>query len=388
MLTSAGPAEVQADQRELVTYLLRFFVPQILLYAAGTIATAVLYACAGSPVTAAAPIGNTVVMVACLAIFRAVAGPDPGLVLSTGGAAARGGRHRWGDRLRGHPRGRGRAGGFRLRPRRPAAATRGGRGAAPLGLGRRAAHRRRAAARDGHRGRRRRRGRRGRLPGGLGDLPGALRGAGPAHPHGDPPPSSWSRPASTGGRGSLPRCGGRSSAWRSSWCPRLGRDGGAGRPGHAARVVRRGLGRGQRGPGRGGGRPGARPAAYSAFLLLARGCYALGDSRTPGSCRWPAPSSGSAVMVSARSRSTARPASSSSASATRWRTPVGAVVLGPSAWRRTGGSLCRPPSGGSWPSRPSSGWGCGGRPTSLVDDRSGRLADLAVVAGLGLVGPG
>ena len=61
-----------------------FFVPQVLLYAAGTVATAVLYAKRQFAVTAAAPIGNTVVMVACLIVFRVVAGEDPGLDLSLG----------------------------------------------------------------------------------------------------------------------------------------------------------------------------------------------------------------------------------------------------------------------------------------------------------------
>jgi putative peptidoglycan lipid II flippase len=83
-LTAGVDAEVAADQRALVTYLLRFFVPQVLLYAAGTIATAVLYARRRFAITAAAPIGNTVVMVASLAAFRAVAGPNPGLQLTTG----------------------------------------------------------------------------------------------------------------------------------------------------------------------------------------------------------------------------------------------------------------------------------------------------------------
>ncbi|HKE77365.1 MAG TPA: lipid II flippase MurJ [Acidimicrobiales bacterium] len=83
-LTVGVPESVAADQRALVTFLLRFFVPQILLYAAGTVAAAVLYAERRFPVTAAAPIGNTVVMVACLVAFRAVAGPDPGLDLTLG----------------------------------------------------------------------------------------------------------------------------------------------------------------------------------------------------------------------------------------------------------------------------------------------------------------
>lgn len=84
VLTLGAPAEAAADQQALITYLLRFFLPQVMLYAAGTIATAVLYAYRRFAITAAAPIGNTLVMVACLVAFRAVAGPGPGLVLSSG----------------------------------------------------------------------------------------------------------------------------------------------------------------------------------------------------------------------------------------------------------------------------------------------------------------
>ncbi len=84
VLTVGVPAASADEQRELVTYLLRFFVPQVMLYAAGTIATAILYAKRRFAVTAAAPIGNTLVMVACLIAFRAAAGPQPGFDLSTG----------------------------------------------------------------------------------------------------------------------------------------------------------------------------------------------------------------------------------------------------------------------------------------------------------------
>lgn len=76
-----GPA---AEQRELVTFLLRFFIPQVLLYAYGAVATALLYARRRFAVTAAAPIGNTVAMVAVLLVFRSVAGPEPGLTLGSG----------------------------------------------------------------------------------------------------------------------------------------------------------------------------------------------------------------------------------------------------------------------------------------------------------------
>lgn len=84
LLTLGVPAEVAEPQRELVTFLLWFFIPQVLLYAAGAIATGVLYAKRRFAVTAAAPIGNTVVMVLCLLAFRTVAGPSPDLEVSTG----------------------------------------------------------------------------------------------------------------------------------------------------------------------------------------------------------------------------------------------------------------------------------------------------------------
>lgn len=84
LLTLGVPAAVAGPQRELVTFLLWFFIPQVMLYAAGAIATGVLYAKRHFAITAAAPIGNTVVMVACLVAFRAVAGPAPDLDVSTG----------------------------------------------------------------------------------------------------------------------------------------------------------------------------------------------------------------------------------------------------------------------------------------------------------------
>jgi putative peptidoglycan lipid II flippase len=84
VLTAGAKGETGADQRSLVAFLLLFFLPQVLLYAAGTIASAVLYAKRQFAITAAAPIGNTVVMVACLLVFGAVAGTDPGLDLSLG----------------------------------------------------------------------------------------------------------------------------------------------------------------------------------------------------------------------------------------------------------------------------------------------------------------
>ena len=80
-LTVGVPDAVAHDQRALVTFLLRFFIPQVVLYAAGTVATGVLYARRRFLPTAAAPIGNTVVMVAALIAFRVSAGAHPGLRL-------------------------------------------------------------------------------------------------------------------------------------------------------------------------------------------------------------------------------------------------------------------------------------------------------------------
>ncbi|MDQ2650216.1 MAG: hypothetical protein M3Z03_11775, partial [Actinomycetota bacterium] len=83
-LTLGVPEHVAGEQRELVTFLLRLFIPQIVLYAAGTIASGVLQAKRRFAVTVAAPIGNTVVMVAALLVFGASVGDDPGFDLSTG----------------------------------------------------------------------------------------------------------------------------------------------------------------------------------------------------------------------------------------------------------------------------------------------------------------
>src|SRR5581483_1618988 len=76
-LLTAGTADpgVAAAQRHLATFLLRLFVPQVLLYAVGAVTTAVLHAKRRFTVTAVAPIGNTVMMVLALGVFRALHGP-------------------------------------------------------------------------------------------------------------------------------------------------------------------------------------------------------------------------------------------------------------------------------------------------------------------------
>ncbi|HEY8057555.1 MAG TPA: lipid II flippase MurJ [Acidimicrobiales bacterium] len=82
-----GASDAPAQQQELATSLLRWFLPQLLLYPIGFCAIALLNAKRVFALPAAAPIGNTVVLVSALLIFYAVAGADPGLDLTTGETA-------------------------------------------------------------------------------------------------------------------------------------------------------------------------------------------------------------------------------------------------------------------------------------------------------------
>jgi putative peptidoglycan lipid II flippase len=82
LTTAVEDPTVAEQQQQLTTYLLWWFIPQVVLYGVGAIATAVLHARRSFVVPAMAPIGNTVVMVAFLFAFAAVAGPDPGLELT------------------------------------------------------------------------------------------------------------------------------------------------------------------------------------------------------------------------------------------------------------------------------------------------------------------
>jgi putative peptidoglycan lipid II flippase len=83
LLTSgvSDPA-VAADQRALAAYLLRFFIPQVLFYALGAVAIGLLHARSKFALTAIAPIGNTVVLVASMVVFHVMVGSHPGLDLS------------------------------------------------------------------------------------------------------------------------------------------------------------------------------------------------------------------------------------------------------------------------------------------------------------------
>ncbi|MBM3659855.1 MAG: hypothetical protein FJW95_10195 [Actinobacteria bacterium] len=79
-------AEKAAQQEQLSTLLLRWYIPQVMLYAVGAIAVAVLYAKRKLTVTALAPVGYTVVTVITMVVFRLVTGPDPTVDLTTGEA--------------------------------------------------------------------------------------------------------------------------------------------------------------------------------------------------------------------------------------------------------------------------------------------------------------
>ena len=83
LLTSgvSDPA-VASAQQDLSVFLLRFVLPQILLYAFGAVAVGVLYAQRRFIVPSLAPIALTVVVVTGMLIFRGLVGPgDPGLML-------------------------------------------------------------------------------------------------------------------------------------------------------------------------------------------------------------------------------------------------------------------------------------------------------------------
>ncbi|MGN6693031.1 MAG: lipid II flippase MurJ [Aquihabitans sp.] len=118
LLTLGVPEYVAVDQRDLVAFLLVFFLPQVVLYAGGTVATGVLHAKRRFLAVAAAPMANTLVMVVCLLAFRASTGGSSSLSLTLGerlllAAAGTGGVIAFTGVLMGACR----ATGFHLRPR-------------------------------------------------------------------------------------------------------------------------------------------------------------------------------------------------------------------------------------------------------------------------------
>jgi len=83
LLVSRAPtAAIAHQQSDLATFLLWFFIPQIVLYAFGAIAIAVLQARRQFLVGSYAPVASSIVMIGALLVFRVLAGPDPGLELS------------------------------------------------------------------------------------------------------------------------------------------------------------------------------------------------------------------------------------------------------------------------------------------------------------------
>jgi putative peptidoglycan lipid II flippase len=81
-LAAGAPDTATEDaQRELGTFLVRWFAPQVVLYGLGAIAAAVLHARRRFALVAAAPIASTVVMITALVGFRVAAGSSPALAL-------------------------------------------------------------------------------------------------------------------------------------------------------------------------------------------------------------------------------------------------------------------------------------------------------------------
>ena len=84
-LTSAAPPEIAARQVALGSFLLWFFAPQLVLYAAGALTTAYLHARGRFAAAAAAPVANNLVVMATMALFLVVEGGSPSLDVSTPG---------------------------------------------------------------------------------------------------------------------------------------------------------------------------------------------------------------------------------------------------------------------------------------------------------------
>ncbi|MFZ4515545.1 MAG: murein biosynthesis integral membrane protein MurJ [Acidimicrobiia bacterium] len=83
LLMSRAPSSAIGDQQvNLATFLLRWFLPQVVLYAVGAIAISVLHAKRQFVVGAVAPIASSMVLISTMVLFRVVAGSAPGLELS------------------------------------------------------------------------------------------------------------------------------------------------------------------------------------------------------------------------------------------------------------------------------------------------------------------
>ena len=289
--------QVESQQVALSTFFLRFFIPQVLLYAIGTVATAILFAKRRFVIVAVAPIANTVVLVITMVVFRIMHGPTPDLDLTTPEKLVLAiGGHARGARLRG--RADGRAPPFRLPPAgharygRPQAAPL----AVALGVGGAAARRRgapRRRDRDGQPGR----GGSGRVPVLLRRVPRArtrswrsrsTRRSFPSSPSTPAPGdmATFAGPDPVGPRRDVASAAagerGVSSRSRSRRCACIA-VGNSRSDSDLFAAVLASLGVGL--------------FTYSTFLFFARASYALGDSRTPAIIAGASAVVGAAVMV-------------------------------------------------------------------------------------------
>lgn len=81
-LTSGAPDEqVRQAQIHLGTFLLLFFLPQVLLYATGAVSTALLFGDRRFTAAAVAPVFNNVVVIVTMVVFRMLRGGDTGFDL-------------------------------------------------------------------------------------------------------------------------------------------------------------------------------------------------------------------------------------------------------------------------------------------------------------------
>lgn len=85
-LTVAVPdPAVRAAEVRLGSFLLILFVPQVLLYAVGTVATALLHGARRFSAVAFAPVANNVIVIATMGVFWAISGGRGGVVEGVGG---------------------------------------------------------------------------------------------------------------------------------------------------------------------------------------------------------------------------------------------------------------------------------------------------------------
>ncbi len=83
-LTVGTPASVRAEQMRLGSFLLWFIMPQLIFYAAGAVASALLQADHRFFATSIAPLFNNLVVIATMVVFAAEHDPTAGFALTTG----------------------------------------------------------------------------------------------------------------------------------------------------------------------------------------------------------------------------------------------------------------------------------------------------------------